>query len=70
MDGIHVSSTPSEGGEGTPPGRVMVLAATNFPWDIDDAMRCVGGRAHGCGAGQGLDGPCPAQAGQAGQLRQ
>ena len=22
-----------------PPAQVMVLAATNFPWDIDDALR-------------------------------
>lgn len=40
VDGIHVSAGggDGEGGEG-PPRRVMVLAATNFPWDIDEAMR-------------------------------
>ncbi|KAL4451487.1 hypothetical protein ABPG75_007149 [Micractinium tetrahymenae] len=32
MDGLHASS-----GTGAP--RVMVLAATNFPWDIDEALR-------------------------------
>jgi len=37
VDGCHAS--PPEGeGEG-PPRRVMVLAATNFPWDIDEALR-------------------------------
>lgn len=28
--------TATNGGE---PARVMVLAATNFPWDIDEALR-------------------------------
>lgn len=35
IDGCH-----SAGPEGEPPRRVMVLAATNFPWDIDEALRC------------------------------
>lgn len=42
VDGCHTSSAPAEGGAGgapEPPKRVMVLAATNFPWDIDEAMR-------------------------------
>ncbi len=38
VDGCHVSGSPSEGSD-EPPKRVMVLAATNFPWDIDEAMR-------------------------------
>jgi katanin p60 ATPase-containing subunit A1 len=33
IDGIH---REDEGGERK---RVMVLAATNFPWDIDEALR-------------------------------
>ena len=41
IDGMH--SAPSgggaSGGEAAPPPRVMVLAATNYPWDIDDALR-------------------------------
>lgn len=36
MDGI--SSTTSTK-EGEPEPIVMVLAATNFPWDIDEALR-------------------------------
>ncbi|GAX80543.1 hypothetical protein CEUSTIGMA_g7981.t1 [Chlamydomonas eustigma] len=38
VDGCHNSATPVEGSD-EPPKRVMVLAATNFPWDIDEAMR-------------------------------
>lgn len=33
IDGIH---SQEEGGERR---QVMVLAATNFPWDIDEALR-------------------------------
>jgi len=36
MDGV--SSTSAEG-EGEQPKRVMVLAASNFPWDLDEALR-------------------------------
>eukprot|EP00955_Chlamydomonas_euryale_P112651 366148-Chlamydomonas_euryale.AAC.1 len=50
---VHIRSThlsipvcAKQDGEGNEednkPKRVMVLAATNFPWDIDEAMRCVG----------------------------
>lgn len=35
IDGIAGSGS---GGGGTPP-RVMVLAATNYPWDLDEALR-------------------------------
>ena len=37
MDGIH-SSTGTENGAGEQ-SRVVVLATTNVPWDLDDAMR-------------------------------
>jgi len=36
MDGVSVSENSSEG---DPSKVVMVLAATNFPWDIDEALR-------------------------------
>lgn len=43
MDGITEASGGGggEGGDqdGKPPAMVMVLAATNFPWDIDEALR-------------------------------
>jgi SpoVK/Ycf46/Vps4 family AAA+-type ATPase len=35
MDGVNNSSTNEDG----QPKNVMVLAATNFPWDIDVALR-------------------------------
>ncbi|XP_051216919.1 katanin p60 ATPase-containing subunit A1-like [Lolium perenne] len=35
MDGVNNSSTNEDG----QPKNVMVLAATNFPWDIDEALR-------------------------------
>eukprot|EP00798_Chlamydomonas_sp_ICE-L_P007515 gene7515-662_t len=39
VDGCHVVEPAAEG---ELPKRVMVLAATNFPWEIDEAMRrCV-----------------------------
>ncbi|KAG1676250.1 hypothetical protein FOA52_006468 [Chlamydomonas sp. UWO 241] len=38
VDGCHVSGDNSNSEE-EKPKRVMVLAATNFPWDIDEAMR-------------------------------
>ncbi|GFH15846.1 p60 katanin [Haematococcus lacustris] len=44
VDGCHVVPADDSGGaegEAGPPKRVMVLAATNFPWDIDEAMRLV-----------------------------
>lgn len=34
IDGCH-----GGGGEGGAAGHVVVLAATNFPWDIDEALR-------------------------------
>jgi len=38
VDGMHVTPSSGEGGE-VASTRVMVLAATNFPWAIDEAMR-------------------------------
>lgn len=38
IDGAHTTPAGSEG-EGGEVKRVMVLAATNFPWDIDEALR-------------------------------
>lgn len=38
VDGCHVSGDNKDSDE-EKPKRVMVLAATNFPWDIDEAMR-------------------------------
>jgi SpoVK/Ycf46/Vps4 family AAA+-type ATPase len=35
IDGVNNSSTTDDG----QPKIVMVLAATNFPWDIDEALR-------------------------------
>lgn len=35
VDGVNNSSTGEDGGRKI----VMVLAATNFPWDIDEALR-------------------------------
>jgi SpoVK/Ycf46/Vps4 family AAA+-type ATPase len=35
IDGVNNSSTNEDG----QPKIVMVLAATNFPWDIDEALR-------------------------------
>jgi katanin p60 ATPase-containing subunit A1 len=35
IDGVNNSSTTEDG----QPKIVMVLAATNFPWDIDEALR-------------------------------
>lgn len=40
MDGITNASSSSEGDSTPDPTKVvMVLAATNFPWDIDEALR-------------------------------
>ena len=41
MDGVGVVSSAgaNEGQEGEPQKNVMVLAATNRPWDLDDAIR-------------------------------
>lgn len=36
MDGLSDTSTEEESGASR---IVMVLAATNFPWDIDEALR-------------------------------
>lgn len=36
MDGLSDTSTEEESGVSR---IVMVLAATNFPWDIDEALR-------------------------------
>ena len=38
IDGIH-SACADEGEDGSGRRQVMVLAATNFPWDIDEALR-------------------------------
>lgn len=38
MDGV-TASLPSEDGEESKPKQVMVLAATNRPWDLDEALR-------------------------------
>jgi katanin p60 ATPase-containing subunit A1 len=37
VDGVNNSSTSEDGTRKI----VMVLAATNFPWDIDEALRSV-----------------------------
>jgi SpoVK/Ycf46/Vps4 family AAA+-type ATPase len=42
MDGVNNSSTTEEG----QPKNVMVLAATNFPWDIDEALRLANSYSH------------------------
>ena len=39
MDGITNSNAGSSGSSNDPNKVVMVLAATNFPWDIDEALR-------------------------------
>ena len=36
IDGMHSGGGGSGGG---PTPRVMVLAATNYPWDLDEALR-------------------------------
>ena len=38
MDGIHSGGGYDDGNGGDPP-RVVVLATTNIPWDLDEAMR-------------------------------
>lgn len=37
VDGVNNSSTNEDGTRKI----VMVLAATNFPWDIDEALRSI-----------------------------
>ena len=37
LDGVNNSSTNEDGTRKI----VMVLAATNFPWDIDEALRSI-----------------------------
>ncbi len=39
MDGVSVSATAADADEGAKPKTVTVLAATNFPWDLDEALR-------------------------------
>ena len=39
MDGIASSATVNPDGSETAAPIVMVLGATNFPWDIDEALR-------------------------------
>ena len=40
MDGV-ASAAANADGDGAQAKRVMVLAASNFPWDLDEAMRAV-----------------------------
>jgi SpoVK/Ycf46/Vps4 family AAA+-type ATPase len=42
IDGVNNSSTTEDG----QPKIVMVLAATNFPWDIDEALRFANSYSH------------------------
>eukprot|EP00742_Colponemidia_sp_Colp-10_P008270 GILJ01008943.1.p1 GENE.GILJ01008943.1~~GILJ01008943.1.p1 ORF type:complete len:612 (-),score=121.33 GILJ01008943.1:230-2065(-) len=39
MEGVSTASTQNENGETEPPKLVLVLAATNRPWDLDEALR-------------------------------
>lgn len=42
LDGVCSGTVPTSascGNSGPSPPQVMVLAATNFPWDLDDALR-------------------------------
>ena len=39
MDGVGVSPAGDEEGGAGPTRSVMVLAATNYPWDLDEALR-------------------------------
>lgn len=39
MDGVGSDAPASTEGEPPAPRQVMVLAATNFPWDLDEALR-------------------------------
>ena len=40
MDGVgSASSSSAAEKDGEPPRNVMVLAASNFPWDLDEALR-------------------------------
>ncbi|MEW5317757.1 MAG: hypothetical protein WDW38_009031 [Sanguina aurantia] len=36
---VQIDGVQAAGGEGEEPRHVFVLAATNFPWDIDEALR-------------------------------
>merc|ERR1711920_256633 len=39
MDGVGTAEAEGEASEGARPKQVMVLAATNRPWDLDEALR-------------------------------
>lgn len=36
---VQIDGVSSAGAEGAEPKKVMVLAATNFPWELDEALR-------------------------------
>ena len=38
MDGVHSSSSTDVNEQGEPHQNVVVIAATNRPWDLDEAM--------------------------------
>ncbi len=39
IDGVHTGGEPAPGAPSTGPKHVFVLAATNLPWEIDEALR-------------------------------
>ena len=38
IDGCNDFDKEVDGGEEKPPGNIIVLGATNLPWDLDDAI--------------------------------